>query len=53
MTDKRFVIKLSAIVTDSFVIIDKEMNYTKKIKHWKKAIRSYIQKYLKCELILH
>lgn len=28
MTDKRFVIKLSAIVTDGFVIIDKEKEYT-------------------------
>ena len=28
MTDKRFVIKPSAIVTDSFVIIDKEKKYT-------------------------
>ena len=28
MTDKRFVIKPSAIVTDGFVIIDKEKKYT-------------------------
>ena len=28
MTDKRFVIKPSSIVTDGFVIIDKEKKYT-------------------------